>query len=120
MCKFASFVLTKDREFYCENGDSHSDIISQNGLNEWGSHGPNVVKVEILPTDKIKKWPSLKAWKFRVDQDILPEWADNETCEKRTRIALQKRFKKGFERVDVTGCTALTELKVKKGTVVYR
>jgi hypothetical protein len=111
MCKFASFVLTKDQEFYCENGDSHSDIISQNSLHEWGSRGPNIVKVEISPTDKIKSWPSFKEWNFRIDQDVLPSWADIETCEKRTRAALSRRAKNGFEIVYANECTALTELK---------
>ena len=118
MCKFASFVLTKDQVFYSETGDSHSNIISQNNLNEWGTHGPNIVKVEISPTDEIKTWPSLKAWAFRVDQDVLPEWADAETCEKRTRAALRRRAKKGFQTVDARGCTALKELKADAATYV--
>ena len=119
MCKFASFVLTKDREFYSETGDSHSDIISQNSLHEWGAGGPNIVKVEIRPTDKIKKWPSLRAWEFRIDQDTLPVWADEAECEKRTRAALQRRAKKGFKTVDAKGCTALTELKADAAQTVY-
>src|ERR1039458_7151765 len=111
MCRFASFVLTKDREFYSETEDSHSNIITENNLHEWGATGPNIVKVEISPTDKIKKWPSLKAWNFVIDQDVLPSWADEEELEKRTRLALQRRYKKGFKTVDARGCTALTELK---------
>ena len=119
MCKFASFVLTKDREFYLDTSDSHTEIISANQLNEWGARGPNIVKVEISPTEKIKKWPSLKAWKFKIDQDKLPDWADKEEIEKRTRAALQRRFKKGFQTVYASGCTALTELKAEKATYVY-
>ena len=118
MCNFASFVLTKDREFYSETGDSHRDIISQNSLHEWGAGGPNIVKVEISPTAEIKKWPSLRAWKFRIDQDTLPVWADEAACERRTRAALQRRAKKGFKTVDARGCTALTELKADAATYV--
>ena len=118
MCNFASFVLTKDREFYSETGDSHSDIISQNSLHEWGAGGPNIVKVEISPTAEIKKWPSLRAWKFRIDQDTLPVWADEAACERRTRAALQRRAKKGFKTVYASGCTALTELKADAATYV--
>ena len=118
MCKFASFVLTKDREFYSETGDSHSDIIDDNYLHEWGVGGPNIVKVEISPTDKIKVWPSLKEWEFVIDQDVLPEWADKETCEKRTRAALQRRAKKGFKTVDARGCTALKTFKADAATYV--
>jgi hypothetical protein len=33
MCKFASFVLTKEREFWLEYDDSHSAIIETNSMN---------------------------------------------------------------------------------------
>ena len=111
MCKFASFVLTKNQEFYIDGDDSHSTIIQKLHLHEMGARGANIVKVEITPTDKIKKWPSLKVWKFVVDQDILPDWHDAATTEKRTRAALERRYKAGFKTVDASGCTALTELK---------
>ena len=119
MCKFASFVLTKDREFYIEGDDSHSSIISKFDLHEMGARGANIVKVEITPTDKIKKWPSLEAWKFFIDQDILPDWHDAATTEKRTRAALMRRYKAGFKTVDARGCTALTELKADAAKIVY-
>jgi len=111
MCRFASFVLTKDREFWSETTDSHTDIISEHGLNEMGASGVNIVRVEISPTNKIKKWPSLKEWAYKVDQDMLPDWHDPAITEKRTRAALQRRFKAGFKTVYASGCTALTELK---------
>ena len=111
MCKFASFVLTKNQEFYIDGDDSHSTVIHKLHLHEMGARGANIVKVEITPTDKIKKWPSLKVWKFVVDQDILPDWHDAATTEKRTRAALERRYKAGFKTVYASGCTALTELK---------
>jgi hypothetical protein len=111
MCKFASFVLTKDREFYIDGEDSHSSIIQKFDLHEHGARGANIVKVEITPIDRIKKWPNLKAWKFVVDQDILPDWHDAATTERRTRVALLRRYKEGFKTVYASGCTALTELR---------
>ena len=119
MCKFASFVLTKNQEFYIDGDDSHSTIIQKLHLHEMGARGANIVKVEITPTDKIKKWPSLKVWKFVVDQDILPDWHDAATTEKRTRAALERRYKAGFKTVDASGCTALTELKADAAKTVY-
>jgi hypothetical protein len=119
MCRFASFVLTKDREFWSETTDSHTDIISEHGLNEMGASGVNIVRVEISPTNKIKKWPSLKEWAYKVDQDMLPDWHDPATTEKRTRAALQRRFKAGFKTVDASGCTALTKLKADAAKYVY-
>ena len=118
MCKFASFVLTKDREFWSEKGDSHSDIISEHNLHEWGARGPNIVKVEISPTDKIKVWPSLKAWKFVIDQDTLPDWFDAAQAEKRTRAALLRRFEGGFKTIDASGCTAMTTIEAPKAQTI--
>lgn len=111
MCNFASFVLTKDREFWLEDSDSHTKIITEHNLHEWGSRGPNIVKVEISPTNKIKKWPSLKAWAFAIDQDKLPDWADRAGLEKRTRAAISRRYKAGFKTVYAKGCTALENPK---------
>ena len=118
MCKFASFIITKDREFWSETDNSHTAIIRENGLHEDGPRGPNVIRIELTPTDKIKKWPSLKAWEYKVDQDLLPEWHIPGATEKRARAALARRAKAGFKTVDASGCTALTELKADKATYV--
>ena len=32
MCKFASFLLTKDPEFWSDTSDSHEQIIAENNL----------------------------------------------------------------------------------------
>ena len=93
MCRFASFVLTKGEEFWSDNSDSHETIIAEHNLHADGARGTNILRVEISPTDKIKVWPSLKAWAFNIDQDIMPEWFVAATAEKRTRAALARRFK---------------------------
>ena len=116
MCKFASFVLTKGEEFWSEKSDSHEEIIGEHKLHADGARGPNILRVEISPTAKIKVWPSLKAWEYRVDQDRMPEWFDVKECEKRTRAALVRRYKKGFSSVDARGCTSLTSLDAKNAT----
>ena len=121
MCKFASFVLTKGEEFWSDKSDSHEAIIVEHGLHSDGAHGPNILRVEISPTDKIKIWPSLKAWAYRVDQDRMPEWFDALECEKRTRAALVRRYKNGFSSVYASGCTSLTTLDAgKAGSVDAR
>ena len=72
MCNFASFVLTKDRVFWLEDSNSHSEIISRFELHEFGARGMNILKVEIRPTARVKQWPDLRAWRSAVDQDLLP------------------------------------------------
>ena len=118
MCRFASFVLTKDRAFWLDS-DSHSNIIAHYKLHESGSHGLNVVKVEISPTEKLKRWHDYGQWKLTFDQDEFPEWHDPITSEKRARAALAQRAAEGFTTVDASGCTALTSLDAPKASYVY-
>jgi hypothetical protein len=111
MCKFASFVLTKDQELYLPTSDSHEDIINHFSLHADGVRGPNILRVEIVPGAELKRFSDYKAWQYRVDQDTRPAWFDAKGDEKRARAALLKRAKEGFLTVDARGCTALTELK---------
>ena len=113
MCNFASFVLTKDKVFWSDNSDSHTDIIKEFGLHEYGANGPNILKVEIFPTTKIKYLRDYDNWEFKIDQDIMPEWYNKDLDESRTRKALKIRFAKDFKvpgYLDLRGCTGLKSL----------
>ena len=88
MCEFASFVLTKDHEFWLEGNDSHEAIIEHNHIHQDGVRGPNIVRVEITPCDIPE---DLSSWKYHVDQDIFPDWYDAPECEQRSRDALLRR-----------------------------
>jgi hypothetical protein len=119
VCKFASFVLTKDRELWRRESDSHNDIISSHGLHEDGARGPNILRVEIIPGPDLKRWTDYRLWKYRIDQDTMPAWFDPKADEQRARAALLRRAKEGFLTVDASGCTALTELKADAAKTVY-
>ena len=118
MCKFASFVLTRDREFWSDTSDSHEDIINEHGLHADGSMGPNVLRVEITPpTDG--DMGDLARWCYRIDQDITPEWASRcdvavmAVAEARARAAMARRFVAGISvggELDLSECTGLTAL----------
>ena len=112
MCDFASFVLTKDKVFWSDS-NSHTDIIKEFGLHEYGANGPNILKVEIFPTTKIKYLRDYDNWEFKIDQDIMPEWYNKDLDESRTRKALKIRFAKDFKvpgYLDLRGCTGLKSL----------
>jgi hypothetical protein len=80
MCEPASFVLTKDRVFWSAYTDSHEEIIAEHSLAQDGVRGPNVVRVELTPEDgNLSSDPA--EWRFRVDQDRLPDWFSRETHE---------------------------------------
>ena len=112
MCDFASFVLTKDKVFWSDS-NSHTDIIEEFGLHEDGANGPNILKVEIFPTTKIKYLRDYDNWGFKIDQDIMPEWYNKDLDKSRTRKALKIRFAKDFKvpgYLDLRGCTGLKSL----------
>ena len=92
MCQFASFVLTRDREFWGPT-ESHEKIIEHHGLHADGAHGPNVLRIEVLPPDDSATLEDLSTWQYHVDQDCLPEWAEADPgkCEERARAALSRR-----------------------------
>ena len=86
MCNFASLVLTK-KHVFVGTTDSHEDIITEHQLYE-GTGRVNLLRVEITPPDGDgTKDPAI--WKYRVDQDNLPDWYDAEREESRTRAALR-------------------------------
>jgi hypothetical protein len=92
MCNFASFVLTKTHEYFSLTSNNHTDIIEQHKLREMHPNGivAAILKVEITPPEDDPRAP-LEKWDFVIDQDIRPEWFDDEDAEKRTRAALARR-----------------------------
>jgi len=88
MCNPASFVLTKDNVFWSKNTDHHNEIMEENNLRDTFAGKPQILKVEITPNDG-DLFSDINKWVFRFDQDILPDWANKEKDEKRTRGALQ-------------------------------
>ena len=89
MCKPASFVVTKNKVFWSKNSDSHEDIIQENKLVESVAGNYTFVRVEITPQDGDLS-SNTRYWKYKLDQDIVPDWYDVTDVEKRVRIALKK------------------------------
>ena len=86
MCMFKSMLLLKDKVF-CPNYDSHEDMINETGM----EHGPmreNFVRVEITPPYDDLTVP-IDKWKYKVDQDYLPEWYVEEVDKPRCFDALK-------------------------------
>ena len=89
MCQFASLVLTRDKEFWSHRIDSHEELINFHQLHADGVRGPNVLRVEIVPSDNFL---AQSTWRYRVDQDVFPEWHDPAANERRARAALSRRL----------------------------
>jgi hypothetical protein len=106
MCEFASFILTKDYEFWGPT-DSHSDIIEHHEIHEDGARGPNVLRVEIAPPSENPRAP-LEQWRYQIDQDKFPEWhtEDPAHSEERARLALTRRAACERWMVDLTAANS--------------
>ena len=120
MCKFASFILTKDQVLWLPDDDSHENIISHYGLYADGARGPNIVRVEIVPGPSITRFSDYAGWVLRFDQDVFPAWHDPIESKARTREALLRRAADGFQTVYVSRCAALTKLDAPKRARIYR
>ena len=93
MCHFASFILTKDCEFWASS-DKHEDIIAEHHLEALDGCTPGLVRIEILPNHA--SLCDLSTWTYDVDQDVLPIWtfAGDPELERRAREALARRAEK--------------------------
>ena len=102
MCKFASFVLTKDKVFWLPDSDSHENIITKHNLHADGIRGTNILRVEITPSDTQIDFADYASWVYRIDQDTRPSWFNAEYDEKRVRGELIARAKVGFKLIGAT------------------
>ena len=92
MCYPASMAETKDKMYWSEKTDFHSEIIDEFNLCESGVRGVNVVLIEMLPPKGNLSLP-LSKWEYRIDYGEfeweLPEWFDRDRSEQRAREALK-------------------------------
>ena len=80
MCRFRSYIVTKDEVLGCRRSDSHENIIEDFGLDD-STATPNFVRVEISPLNRHKKYSlAIDDWFVNIDQDYLPEWL--QACDK--------------------------------------
>jgi hypothetical protein len=121
MCKFASFVLTKDKVLWVPESDSHEKIISKHNLHADGARGTNILRVEITPSNTQTEFTDYASWVYRIDQDTRPSWFDAEYDEKRVREELIVRAKIGFKLIsarvdDITPAWLCPYIKKHRGT----
>lgn len=96
MCNFKSGLIFKNRVVLApENNESHSTLLENLNIEDSRENAMRVfVRAELVPpnNDKMK---SVDEWKFRVDQDIVPDWYDEDT--KRYEDEFRNAVKKYME-----------------------
>lgn len=93
MCGFASFILTKNNEYYLENSDRYDDIINYYNLK---NEEKSLAKVQLIPPENIENIQAGNQWKFVFDENEgpIPDWTyvGDLVLEFRAKAALKRRI----------------------------
>lgn len=77
MCKLKSGIILKNRVFVPEY-DGHTEMLEELGIkDDYLNASKTFVRVELSPTDG-DVFSDIDTWKLKVDQDIMPEWYDED------------------------------------------
>ena len=95
MCQFKSGIILKNRVVLAPEGnESHSDLLESFGIEDTHMNATKTfVRAELFPKNK-NKMTDVKDWRYKVDQDIVPDWyeKDPERYEKEFREAVEKHM----------------------------
>ena len=80
MCGFKSGIIFKNRVVLAPLGDeSHSSLLDSLGVEDSEFNASKkFVRAELTPPDKGIIISDISKWRYRVDQDIVPEWYSND------------------------------------------
>ena len=79
MCRFRSGILLKDRVVIArKDNDSHQDMLEELNISDTYENAARVfVRAELIP-EKNEWWTDPDGWEFVIDQDIVPDWFDED------------------------------------------
>ena len=93
MCNFKSGVILKNRVVLTPEGnESHSDLLESLGIVDTHMNASKTfVRAELIPKND-NKMSEVKEWRYKVDQDIVPDWyeKDPERYEQEFRDAVEE------------------------------
>ena len=77
MCQLKSGIILKNRVFVPEY-DSHTEMLEELGIkDDYLNASKTFVRVELSPTDG-DVFSDIDTWRLSVDQDVMPEWYDED------------------------------------------
>lgn len=80
MCEFKSGIIFKNRvELAPLGNESHSSLLEKIGVedNEFNA-SKKFVRAELIPPEEYIITSDISRWKYKVDQDIVPDWYGND------------------------------------------
>lgn len=100
MCNFKSGIIFKNKVVLAPDGDeSHSSLLESLGVKDTIQNAiTKFVRAELIPKDN-NKATNVNEWIFKVDQDITPDWYDEDPkkYENEFREAVKDYLKGKFE-----------------------
>ena len=111
MCQLKSGIILKNRVFVPEY-DSHTEMLEELGIkDDYLNASKTFVRVELSPANG-DVFSDIDTWKLNVDQDITPEWYDEDTYKPQVVEAV-KAWAKDHIHIDVD------DLKISTGRNHY-
>lgn len=96
MCQFKSGIILKNKVVLAPEGnESHSDLLESLKIEDtYMNSSKTFVRAELIPKNN-DKMTDVKTWKYKVDQDIVPDWyeKDPDRYEQEFRNAVEKYMK---------------------------
>ena len=93
MCQFKSGIILRNKVVLTPEGnESHSDLLECLGIEDTHMNASKTfVRAELIPKNN-DKMTNVKDWRYRVDQDIVPDWyeKDPERYEQNFRNAVEE------------------------------
>lgn len=79
MCNFKSGIILKNRVVLAPEGnESHSDLLESLGIEDTHMNASKTfVRAELIPKNN-DKMTNVKDWRYKVDQDIVPDWYEKD------------------------------------------
>jgi len=112
MCQFKSGIITKRGVTLAPMyNDSHSKLLEFMGIEDTRENAMRkFVRAELVPP-KNDKTADVKNWKYRVDQDIVPDWyeEDSKRYEDEMREAVVDWMKEHFANICGKSCVKIKE-----------
>ena len=90
MCQLKSCLVLKDR-VYCPDYDRHQNMLDKLGIkDDYLGASKTFVRVELTPPGgRRSMMEPLDRWTLNVDQDVTPEWWDEEADRQRVEEAVE-------------------------------
>ena len=112
MCQFKSAIITKNGVTLAPMyNDNHSSLLETMGIADNQMNAMRVfVRAELVPPNN-DKTVDINKWKYRVDQDIVPDWyeEDSKRYENEMREAVKDWMEEHFVTICGKSCVKIKE-----------